>query len=104
MLTKALVGALEGLDHAMLEELYEEYGKTCWLQTGPNKWPQLNGAVFDQHFGGRYVAMSTWLAEVTVFNFADFLDVSSVASLTDVVSEMAAGAKAKSESPTESIG
>jgi hypothetical protein len=35
--------------------------------------PNLEGEIFDDHFAGRYVSMTKWLAECIILNFADFL-------------------------------
>lgn len=100
----ALAAAIEHLDDDITEALYEAYGETCTVripETGNT--PNLTGAVFDQHFSKRYVAMSKWLWECTRFNFASFLDDTSLGSMTNLLRQVGAGVSAR-KSQTVSTG
>lgn len=83
-LLAALGAAVESLDEQTAEQLYEAFGETCTLQLANGNAPKLTGVIFDQHFAGRYVPMSKWLWECVRFNFASFLDGTSIGSLTDL--------------------
>jgi len=105
---KALVGALaavlEGLDDDTAEQLYEVFGKHTIVRVpqpeGGEKWPQLTGVVFDQHFARRYVQMSHWLAECVLYNFGSFLGDMSLGQMIARVQKAAS----KRPSPQASTG
>lgn len=74
----ALIGALgslvDALDVDTAERLYAAFGKHSEIHIideHGDRWPTLEGVVFDDHFAGDYVAMSQWLGECIVFNFLD---------------------------------
>jgi len=102
-LTTGIASVVENLDEATAEELYVAFGKNCELRVAGDqgeRWPKLDGVVFDTHFAGRYLAMSQWLGECVVFNFAGFFDGTSLGKIT----ALAQKAAAKSASPTTSTG
>ncbi len=89
---KTLVGALGALlrniDDETTEALYETFGKTCAVCVVDSKgerWPDLTGPVFDDHFAGNYVAMSQWLGECVLFNFLPFGEGLSIGELIERV-------------------
>ncbi len=101
----ALSAAIENLDDATTEALYEAYGATCTVlirETGNT--PNLTGAVFDQHFAAKYVSMSKWLWECTSYNFGSFLSDTSFGSVKSLFKRVAAETLSKSESPKDSTG
>lgn len=75
MLISALGALVNGLDEATLERLCEAFGKSCQVRVaddrGGERWPDLVGPVFDDHFAGDYVGLSTWLGECILFNFLE---------------------------------
>lgn len=80
----ALAAAIDTLDEKTAEELYEIFGQHCELHSG-EKWPKLDGPVFDIHFAGRYLSMTKWLWECISFNFAGFLGDTSLGKMTDLL-------------------
>lgn len=100
----AVAALIDALDDGTAEELYEVFGKSCLVRNG-ERWPQLEGVVFDTHFAGRYVEMSKWLGEMIVFNFAGFLGDMSLGSITALAAKAtAAKTPTKSPSQTDSTG
>lgn len=69
----AVAAAVEGMDEDLVATLCDTFGKRCRVKAGPDRWPELTGVVFDDHFAGRYLLMTKWLKECLAFNFADFL-------------------------------
>lgn len=105
----ALLGGLstllERLDEATVESLYAAFGRSCELHIVDDKgerWPKLEGAVFDEHFAGNYLAMSQWLAEGVAFNFLPFGSDGSLGDLLATVRQSVAASKPSS--PTTSTG
>lgn len=103
----AAVGALvDKLDTDTAERLYAAFGKHCEVHIVDergDRWPTLEGMVFDDHFAGNYVAMSQWLGECILFNFLDsFFPGGSVGGMLAQLRR--AGAASKSTSPTDSTG
>ncbi len=99
----AIASLLDALDEGTAEELYEVFGKSCRVRNG-ERWPQLEGVVFDTHFAGRYVAMTKWLGEMIAFNFASFLGDMSLGSITALMAKATAKAGTASTSPKDSTG
>jgi hypothetical protein len=97
--TLAVALVVEHLDDETAEALYAAFSKTARVRQG-ERWPTLEGAIFDIHFAGRYLSMTKWLAECVLFNFADFLGEASLGSVTDLVR----GAVSKRTSPKVSTG
>jgi hypothetical protein len=79
----ALAKALETLDEATLEQLCDAFGKKSTV-TVADKKPALTGAIFDQHFAGRYLAMMKWLVASMRLNFLDFLDAAQLEQLKNL--------------------
>ena len=98
-LAQALAAVVENLDDRTAEELYEVFGRNCEVKEG-DRWPQLTGVIFDTHFAGRYVAMSQWLGECVVFNFAGFFEGMSLGKISALARRVAV----TSPSPTDSTG
>lgn len=95
----ALAGALGSLTEETAEKLYDGFGRATRVRVG-DKWPELVDATFNLHFAGNYVAMSQWLLESIIFNFADFLGDGSLGSM---IAKLQAAAS-KRVSPKDSIG
>jgi hypothetical protein len=91
----ALAAAVTEMDEATIEELYAAYGPRCTVRVGERS-PELQGEVFDQHFAGRYLTMSKWLLECTLFNFADFLGATSLGSIATTIQAMMSARQSKS--------
>ncbi len=100
----AIAAAIENLDDDTTESLYEAFGATCTVHLPTGNNPLLQGAVFDQHFAGRYLTMTKWLWECVSFNFASFLGDTSLGSMTSLVQRVAAGAASRRSSQTDSTG
>ncbi len=101
----ALAAAIENLDDDVTESLYEAFGETCTVrikETGNT--PNLTGAIFDMHFAQRYLSMSKWLWECIRFNFASFLDDTSLGSMSGLLKKVTAGVVSQRKSQTESTG
>jgi hypothetical protein len=102
-LVDALALAVENLDEATAEALYIAFGKACSVRVvneAGEKWPTLEGVVFDNHFAGNYVAMSQWLGQCVVLNFGNFIGGNSLGSLSDLLQK----AGGRSPSPKASTG
>jgi hypothetical protein len=99
-IASALAAAVENLDDATLEELYLVFGETCTVMLPTGNTPNLTDVVFDQHFAGNYLAMTQWLWECIVFNFASFLDGTGPGKMSDLVKRVVS----RSESLTASTG
>jgi hypothetical protein len=61
------------------------------------RWPDLVGPVFDDHFAGRYTSMTLWLAECLIFNFLPSFSGQPVGEL--IASLRAAGAAKSKPAP-----
>jgi len=100
----ALAAVVENLDEFTAEEMYVALGRSCEVKVMGNegeRWPKLEASVFDEHFAGRYLAMSQWLGESVVFNFASFFDASSLGKMSALVRKVQGD---KSPSPASSTG
>lgn len=93
-IAQSLGQLIENVDEATIEMLCAAYGKTCRYRNG-EKWPLLEPAIFDVHFSGRYVAMSQWLVQCTLLNFANFFDGMSLGQIVERV--VAAGETVKAK-------
>lgn len=78
----ALASAAEELDEATLDNLCETFGEHSTVRMGDGRRPKLEPVIFDNHFAGRYLAMSKWLAACLKLNFADFLGGFTLGSLS----------------------
>lgn len=76
----ALTSAAEELDEATLDSLCETFGANSTVRNGDRR-PKLEAVVFDNHFAGRYMAMTKWLIACLKLNFADFLEGSTLGNL-----------------------
>lgn len=102
-IVSVLAKAVTHLDEAMIGKLITAFGKTCRVKVDEQKSPFLTGVVFDEHFMGRYVQLSQWVVECVVFNFADFLGDTPIASAASAIRKALAKASA-SKSPKASTG
>lgn len=91
---EAIRDILLDLDEKLFADLIAEFRKRSTVRVG-EKWPDLGGETFNQHFAGRYVHMVKWLVECFKHSFTDFLGV------LELVPRKGAQAEAsKSPSPT----
>ena len=88
-IVRAITGAIRALDHVTANKFYAAFGPVSSVRVpaqtpGDNdRWPTLEGVVFDEHFAGNYVEMSEWLVQSVVFNFLGFFADGSLGSLVD---------------------
>ena len=69
-----VVGSLDAIDPATLDEICDAFGRYCVITTNPQQRLPLDQATFGEHFAGRYAAMTKWLLECIKANkFIDFL-------------------------------
>ena len=55
---------------------------------GEERWPTLEGAVFDEHFAGNYIELTEWVGQSVYFNFFSFFGDGSLASLVERLQAM----------------
>lgn len=83
-IVKAISSTIRTLDHATMRKLYGAFGAVSRIRV-PNaqgdRWPTLEGAVFDDHFAGNYVELTEWVVQSVLFNFFGFLGDGSLDSL-----------------------
>ncbi|HVJ26395.1 MAG TPA: hypothetical protein VM493_02600 [Vicinamibacterales bacterium] len=83
----AIAAAVRSIDHATAAKFYAAFGPMSKVRVPgqsvgePERWPTLEGAVFDDHFAGNYVEMTEWLVQSIKFNFLGFFGDGSLASL-----------------------
>ena len=76
--TKANVGSLiieimENIPKELMRALRIEFTKTTKVKSGELMLQLSEGDLFDQHFAGRYSALTQWLIACLKHNFLDFL-------------------------------
>jgi hypothetical protein len=96
---QALSEAISSLTEEDLAFATELLANNCCVVRADDKRPKLTGAVFDDHFSGRYLHLTKWLAAGLRFNYADFFEGSGI---TDLLA--AAMGKLASQSPSISTG
>jgi hypothetical protein len=75
----ALGGFLQELDEGLFDELCQKFAELTEVRVrdrGQENWPTLGshgGAVFDEHFAGRYGLMVRWFGKCLAINGGDFL-------------------------------
>lgn len=86
-IAQAIVAAVRSLDHATATKFYTAFGSVTTVRRvgtdGVERWPTLDGAVFDDHFAGNYIEMTEWLVQSVMFNFLGFFADGSLGSLVE---------------------
>lgn len=87
-----VTAAIRSLDHATVNKLYAAFGPATTIRVpgAPgqgDRWPTLDGAVFDDHFAGNYLELTEWLVRSVLFNFLPFFDAGSLGSVGAVLRE-----------------
>lgn len=98
VLVRAITAAVRSLDHATTNRFYAAFGPLTSVLVparspgDQDRWPTLEGAVFDDHFAGQYIALTEWLVQSILFNFFGFLGDGSLGSLVERFQAMTAAA------------
>lgn len=83
----AVASAIRSIDHATASKFYAAFGPVSSVRKPsvepgePDRWPTLEGAVFDEHFAGNYIELTEWLVQSVIFNFLGFFADGSLGNL-----------------------
>jgi len=69
---EAVESFCNGVDPAMFAEICESFAAKCEFSTDDGATFRPLGALYDDHFAGRYLALLRWVGESFRVNYADF--------------------------------
>lgn len=90
-IARAVAAGVRSLDHPTMNKLYAAFGPVSKIRVtanGEDRWPTLEGAVFDEHFAGNYIELTEWVGQSVYFNFFSFFGDGSLASLVERLQAM----------------
>jgi len=88
-IVQAIASAVRSLDHATVNGFYAAFGPVSSVRIPArapgesDRWPALEGAVFDDHFAGNYIELTEWLVQSVMFNFLGFFADGSLGKLVE---------------------